>query len=1018
MSCSKTPTANSAALTIDHHVMTQVWPLLDLVLLEGVYPSLSKGVGFPLERQKRSLVCNRTCISFPDLKVASQIIPILNHIVFKSEAGLHRQLQDSILLDLTAAIGDFAFSPSRNLQEKALASHALTDQLEKVPISKSYQVLTVLIKASAPQWLRNGLAPHLSLLPLRPGGVRHTIEFLSSYYAMPLPESGQALSEAYQRRLISPEGLAQATKVLTSVPSTLTEKEYYTKVAPQLLSLLDGESGPELSAAIASIITSNILNKRSTGAPGAIGWELLAAPQLMALQPASSFCATQKSDVASETLVPQRQLEQSVNRLLALTTSTMNASLCGRLLRPVLLPLWALATFDAPFNVAKSATVTARQLLEIFLSRCGNINHLKIIRDNLLWDGESHWSYGPGESGAIAIRSRISKDMQPDIIGIVSQTERRIKVFLSMLVHSEMDIEVIGEFFRQCLRVLLHIPDSKPQNSSKALLQSEKDPLEDLLTLQLVQALLSEYGEKLATKPHQMLSLIDQFLMECVEQLKQVEARRKTSSNVSLQNISDITRLSGASLQAEDTAVSEDIVATSISLLTALITAKDFVPEDDVRSTLQSVSTHLTFIRAARNIGLSSSVIRFIQDAIVSIEHVTPNDHSTTHPALPSDSAQTAFALAETFANDPPPIQARTLHALAGTIDQAGIPLDIPGITSIIIDQICSNPDTYVHPYLNSALARLAVRRSPGYPTRALVAAFQDANEKTSLDGRLRLGEALNVLIDELAATDLPEDMSKEVSKMMLSIAAACSAVAGRRGVRTLEQKERDKAQRKAKVDQRRAEKAWGGEVPNLADLQAEDEDDRDDMTREKEVRDNLAIQRIIQGWQGAGKTEDVRIRTTALSILGTIMEKAGSSLSSELVTSVVDLSLAILSVEAGEETSLLRRAVMKLFNAHVKALFTAQDTQSDVPSIDGIKWLEVQSSLRLATQIDTDELVRNDASAVLQSLEELRMLQLVNQSTRSNVDANTLQLNKLHGIDVNLEDTLTNQRPRIDILD
>jgi hypothetical protein len=1009
------PQLKGPRIALDTGVMAQVFPLLDLILLEGVYPSLSKGVGYPRERQKRSLLCNRGCMSFPDLHVLDDVLAILNPLVFTSTGGIHQQVQDSILLDVIAANADLAYSPLREDGLRLVSSKSLSMYLQGVSTPQLHQALTVLIKASAPQWLRSGLSHHLSLLPLRRNGVRLTIEFLASFYDMPTPAGKQSSSDTLRRLLISPEALEQATRLLTSVPSSLPEKTYFTDIAPQLLSLLDGESGPELSSAAAAIITNGILSKRNIGAPGTIGWDLLVASEIRALQPDLQILApVPGKDLALEILISQTEIERSTRRLLALVSSNMNAALTGRLLRPLLLPLWGLAAFDGPSVVTKSVTVVAKQLLEIFLQRCGNISHLELIRDNLLWDGESAWTYGPGEAGGISIRSKAKEQSESNIIEMVTNADSRISKFVDILSKSELDDALVGTFFRQSLKSLLHVEDKDGRKSSTALLHSEQDPIKDLMIIQLVQALLSSFGDKLASQPQQILSLIDQLLLEVVESIKTATLQRKSSVATSLRSISNIAELKSQSQTASDAEISDDIAATCVSLLNALISTPDFKEDEDVDAVLNSALTHLRYIESKGSVSLAQTTLVSIRTAISALESKTTKAGSAESTTTP-DQTQITSKLVQSFANDPPPLQARTIHNLIAIIEHLDTALDIPGLTTILLNQIRFNQDSYVHPFLNNALAQLATHRSPGYPIRATVAAFRDPDEQTELNGRLRLGEALHTIIEALPSES--HRLTGESQPLMSSIATACLAVAGRRSTRTLEKKERDKAERKAKADQRRAEKEWGGEIPNLSSLQVPEDDERDEVTITRQTRDNTAIERIIQGWEGTGKTEDIRVRTTALSVLGTVMEKAGPTLSTELMISATDLALAILTIESGEESSILRRAAILMFMSHLRALDAGLETHVDVPSIDGFKWLEVEKSLTLTTQVDGDDLVRENATAVLESLETLRMKQLINSQQNQNHDSNNLGLTRLQGLDAQLEAT-GGQKPKIDIID
>lgn len=100
--------------------------LLDLVVLEGIYPSLSFGVGIPVERRlKSALKGGFTTRSLSkvsderseDQELLTRIVKCLCPISL-SKKGLGSSIQDRMSVDLIAAAGELAFSPTFNVQER------------------------------------------------------------------------------------------------------------------------------------------------------------------------------------------------------------------------------------------------------------------------------------------------------------------------------------------------------------------------------------------------------------------------------------------------------------------------------------------------------------------------------------------------------------------------------------------------------------------------------------------------------------------------------------------------------------------------------------------------------------------------------------------------------------------------------------------------------------------------------------------------------------------------------------
>jgi hypothetical protein len=121
---------------VDTNQISVLHPLLDLIIIEGVYPSLSPGVGFPAERQKRSLLCDREAKSFPDLGCLDVIIlETLNPICFSETDGLGVQIRDRLLVDLVAANADLSFSPVRDQMNKSTAKIELYKIINRYDMS-------------------------------------------------------------------------------------------------------------------------------------------------------------------------------------------------------------------------------------------------------------------------------------------------------------------------------------------------------------------------------------------------------------------------------------------------------------------------------------------------------------------------------------------------------------------------------------------------------------------------------------------------------------------------------------------------------------------------------------------------------------------------------------------------------------------------------------------------------------------------------------------------------------------
>ena len=115
-------------------------------------------------------------------------------------------------------------------------------------------------------WLRAPLLSALTMLPLRKRGVQDTIEFILSVH--PSTAGYNAAVKAGRGAPITQEALSASSKLLSTPPAGMSPDEWFSGIAPQLFSLLQGEGEPEMDRAAAFVIGFGILGRKAYGAPG------------------------------------------------------------------------------------------------------------------------------------------------------------------------------------------------------------------------------------------------------------------------------------------------------------------------------------------------------------------------------------------------------------------------------------------------------------------------------------------------------------------------------------------------------------------------------------------------------------------------------------------------------------------------------------------------------------------------------------------------------------------------------
>jgi hypothetical protein len=343
------------------------------------------------------------------------------------------------------------------------------------------------------------------------------------------------------------------------------------------------------------------------------------------------------------------------------------------------------------------------------------------------------------------------------------------------------------------------------------------------------------------------------------------------------------------------------------------------------------------------------------------------------------DVQRTLALIATDIASDLPPIRRSALHALQALIKSPDAPLDVPPLAILLLEVIRTDKEEFVYLAAVQTIVLLAIRRNLGYVSRLLVDSFQDTKEQTGIDGRLRIGEALANLADELESNEVNIANQGDAVRSMTQ---ALLVVAGRRGNRQREQLERQRAARLQRLKNKEAERAWGGEVPDFPT-----EDDPGEYSslsisdKDKHIRDLGVIESIIKGWEDTGVEEDIRVRASSLSILSRLFETCAAAFEGAnipVATSTIEICLSLLTLELEPAHAILRRAAALALFGILKGIDTrlqaGQSDKTNVPLINGEDWLKIEKVLKWVVDTDEDSLTVGHCEAVLEGLEAVRM--------------------------------------------
>ncbi|KAL9117242.1 MAG: hypothetical protein Q9187_006224 [Circinaria calcarea] len=979
--------------------------LFDLISLEGIYPNLSSGVGVPIERRVKSVLRGgfETRTTAPREKAGdgdeALLVEIVNQLRGVAESkgrGLGRVFQERTLVDLIAALGQLAYAPSS--RDSKTYQNALKSLIDEAPSLVLFPCLTSLLHSATPSWLRPYLSTALSSLPLRPNGVHETIVFIagSSPQALYQDINGTTSPTAQSLPL---EVLKQSSRLLSSVPSTISADLYFEAIAPQLLELLDAE-GPDKRRAASFIIGNGILGRRIFGAPGAIGWKLFAEPLMRAIAPGNKTGNVESEQEDFRLLVSSEEFQRAIRRLSALVVIHPNPSLTKRLLGPLLLPLWGLMCFAKESEVAIGWFEECSQLISIYFKVSeGSTGFAKLI-DHLTWDGGLSWTYKRFSEARIALCRR-PEDYSPrvDAIALMETIDSRVTIFRQLLETSGVDDTDISDIF-------LHAARGWLQGSHKHSIRQDifagngiKDgsPFKSLVYAKVTQEMLERYQNIIINNPARVIHLTQELLDGYLHDTN-VSNLRAGLSIPSLATLGSIVTPELQRTPVSEVDDSAEIVSACISLLSTILSAPDIRVTPEILDLLTSLRSTLTEITST-HASLPASTAISARNICALVEmHLSSTGGPRAYTSKPPDphvQDRKTYSRALTHLSDIlPPVRAEGLALLTTLITASSAILDIPG-TCILILSLLQDQEEFIYLSAIKSLGLLASKHSRT-AVRMLVENYVDHGEEMRLDQRLRVGEALLKTMEGLGEA-LVGDVARTVGEGMIG-------VAGRRGKRAKTLAEQQERAAKHLASKREAEDAWGGDVPDFGDDQ-----------EENHASERLA--KVLEGWEGKEGEEDVRIRTSALSVLGLAIETNVAGMGSTLTSTAIDLAISILKMEVGPDKAILRRAAVLLIMSLIRALDKANDKGQKLGfGLAGESLKEVLEVLRYIKSTDSDDVVVGHVMEVIESLEAWRMRSLLSfsRSAPENMFPTSPVYGNLAGLSIN-SDSAPASRPRIE---
>lgn len=715
---------------------------------------------------------------------------------------------------------------------------------------------------------------------------------------------------------------------------------------------------------------------------GAAGWSIFVQPVIdninWSLREDREDEALEEEEVVDLTrgrrLVSSDDLQRSVQRLKVLILSNPSPGLCKRVLTRVLPQLWILASWPAQHGeVVNGLKTPASVLLQTYFKLFGESESIMILIQNLMCQGslpssKTAWKFLAINSDEIeAVEAQRSEESVVDWGKIDANAGNFVDLFTSA-----SSTEDVSSIFLKLLRKWIESSSAQPNSNievvASSLTESPSSTISDLVEVAVLQKLMQKAPEKLVSHFDQLLDLVTQVF------------------------IADTKSPLG-----------DDVVGIVLSLLNLVITAPSFQKSDIKQEQLTILESSLERI-SQQDRSDTSATARNLSLLLKYRDELEEPDDATSLPSARQIEDRKTYSLAMSYIagekDNPPPVVSEGLNLLSGLINSQSPILDINGITTLMSSLLKDNED-----YINLRVIKIFTELSNKHPKatlQELTDSYLDSSEKLSTDTRLRFGEALVQVIERLGEL-FTGDAAHRTSEALLSIA-------GRRGYRakTYAKQKRDEKLRKLKEEKGQVE----DDEPDM-------DVDEEELTEEQKVNNDIIAQ-IIEGWDSQRGSEDIRMRTSALSIFGLAVETNIRGVGATLASAGVDLALNILAMERDTSSGILRRAAIISILSFVRALNTAKESgQSLGFGLTEESRGNIQRTLEYIAATDNDGLVQQHAHNVVESLDNWRLASLALGGAEASSGFGSSGLTNLAGLYVKPslgdEQDASTSRPRIE---
>lgn len=711
---------------------------------------------------------------------------------------------------------------------------------------------------------------------------------------------------------------------------------------------------------------------------GSPGWNAFVHPLLERLNPSLKSAQYQVGseqiiDLSkNQVLVDGEQLATALMRLKALTLTTSSPGLCRRVLKPVIVQLWVLSLVGhAQEHIAEKYCDPAKSLLRTYFQLFGKIEDMQPVIDNLLSvgctsDAAKPWLYHQVDQSAIevvATTEPADSIFRLSPVEVITRAETLVR-FVCVACSSE---SISGIFLSLLRKWTASLQEQRLQDSVKTTnsgSEATNAALHETTEVTILQKLMELAPEKLVSQFNELVEVVSEMI--------------RSDNGISLDD--ELTSVVLSLLNMIILAPSfgkGDVHAAEAHLFENFLAGMERSNNDDVSKTAKNLRMLLEFRDEAEPFEADGSAASARQ-----IE-----DRRTYNLALNYITGDTG---------NPPPVVSEGLDMLSGLIVAQSPVLDITAVTVMLSSLLKDNED-YVNLRVIKIFTQIA-NKHPKTTTQELLEHYLDSQELLPTDVRLRFGEALVQVIEGLGEMFAGE-IAERTFRVLLWIA-------GRRAFRPKTQARQARDERLARL---KRDRAAGSQDEGEEDISDNDYEE----AAESDRRARAVLTQILRGWEGKRGSEDIRMRTSALSLMGTALETNIAGIGPALVSDAIDSCVNVLSVEKEMESGILRRAAILVILGFVRALHRAKETGRSLGfGLTDSSREDVRGILKYIADTDNDGLVQQHARDVVESLETWQISSLLSQTADTGV-------RRLAGLRMNpavsIHDGSPRRKPRIE---